>query len=153
MKDKSFSLAFLVDQSPEEVFNAVNNVRGWWSETVKGNTEKLNDEFVYRHEPWHYSRQRLIEVVPSKKVVWLVTDGELSFTEDKGEWKNTKIIFQITKKGNKTELRFTHDGLLPSVECFEDCSNGWNHYVQGSLLQLITTGKGNPDKKKKKEKA
>jgi uncharacterized protein YndB with AHSA1/START domain len=148
MKNKSFTISFTVDQNEEAVFNAINNVRGWWGAGIKGRTEKLNDEFIYRHEPYHYSKQRLTDVVPNKKVVWLVTDGELSFTGDKSEWKNTKIIFEIEKKDKKTELRFTHEGLTPEKECFDDCSEGWSHYLQ-SLQQLIKTGKGNPDKKEK----
>jgi uncharacterized protein YndB with AHSA1/START domain len=144
MNNQNFTTTILVDQSPEEVFNAINNVRGWWGAGVTGGTEKLNDEFVYKHVPYHYSKQRLTEVVPNKKLVWLVTESELSFTEDKNEWENTKIIFEIEKKGKQTALQFTHEGLTPSCDCFEDCSHGWNHYLQ-SLLQLIATGKGNPD--------
>jgi uncharacterized protein YndB with AHSA1/START domain len=148
MKNKNFTVSVLVDQSPAEVFKSVNNPRGWWGEGIKGETKKLNDEFVYRHQPYHYSKQRLIELVPDQKVVWQVIDGELSFTEDKSEWKDTKIIFEIEKQGQNTALRFTHEGLTPASECFDDCSQGWNHYLQ-SLVKLIETGKGEPDKKEK----
>lgn len=144
MKTKDFTKTLLVDQSPEEVFKAVNNVRGWWSRGVEGGTEKLNDEFTYRHKDMHYSKQRLVEVVPGKKVVWLVTDSQLYFIEDKNEWNGTRVSFEITPKGNKTELRFTHLGLLPKNECFKACSEGWSYYI-GSLYELITTGEGSPD--------
>jgi hypothetical protein len=29
--ENSYTTAIMVDQSPGEVFKAVNNVRGWWS--------------------------------------------------------------------------------------------------------------------------
>jgi hypothetical protein len=137
----------LVDQTPEEAYKAVNNVRGWWGEGVEGGTEKLNDEFVYTHKDLHYSRQKLVEMIPGQKVVWLITDSSLNFIEDKSEWTGTKISFEISEKDSKTQIRFTHSGLVPDIECFDACSNAWTYYLHESLLPLITKGKGKPDKK------
>ena len=70
MAAKDFTTTILVDQSPKEVFNAVNNVGGWWQGEITGNTAQLDDEFSYRMKDIHYSKQRLIELIPNKKVVW-----------------------------------------------------------------------------------
>ena len=137
-----FTTTILVDQTPKEVFNAINNVGGWWQGEIKGSTGKLNDEFTYRIEKFHFSKQKLIEVIPNKKVVWLVTESKLNFIKDKSEWTGTKIIFEISKIDNKTQLRFTHRGLVPKIECYGDCSNGWSQLIRRSLFSLITTGKG-----------
>jgi hypothetical protein len=145
MKNKNFSTSILVNQTPEEVFNAVTNVRGWWSEGIEGNTAQLNDEFVFVVKDVHRSTQKLTEVIPGKKVVWLVTDCHMTFIDDKDEWKGTRVIFDITKKGDKTQLTFTHEGLTPEGECFEACAPAWTQYIQHSLFSLITTGEGDPN--------
>jgi Activator of Hsp90 ATPase homolog 1-like protein len=144
MKSQNYTTAITVDQTPEEAFAAINNVRGWWSGNpgVKGSTEKLGDEFTYRYEPHHYSKQRIIELIPGKKVVWRVVDASINFVEDKSEWNGTTITFDIARKGRKTEIRFTHEGLNSQIECFDSCSDAWSSYIKGSLRSLIGKAQG-----------
>jgi hypothetical protein len=149
MSEQNYSTSFTVDQSPEEVFAAVNNVRGWWTGEIEGNTDKPGDEFSYRHEDVHYSKQKITEFIPGQKVVWLVVDAQLNFTQDKREWKDTEIIFEISRKNDRTELRFTHAGLVPAFECYGACSNAWGFYINSSLFTLITQGKGEPSTQEK----
>jgi hypothetical protein len=118
LRSQNFTTAFTVDQTPEEAFAAINDVRGWWSGEIEGSTDKLGDEWTYRHEDVHYSKQRITESVPGKKVVWLVLDSYLNFVKDRTEWNGTKITFEVSKKGKKTEVRFTHVGLVPQIRVF-----------------------------------
>ena len=145
MKSKDFSLTVLVDASPDSVFNAINNVRGWWSEEAEGDTASLNSVFNYHYKDVHRTRLKIVESVPGKKVVWSVLDNYFNFTKDKTEWTGTKIIFDIVQKDGKTQLLFTHEGLVPAYECFEACSVGWSQYISESLPALINYGKGKPN--------
>jgi hypothetical protein len=149
MQNQDFTASFLVDQSPEEVFNAVNNVRGWWSEEIEGSTDKLNAEWSYHYEDLHRCKMKITALIPGKKVEWLVTDNFFSFTKDKKEWVGTKIIFEISKKGNQTQLVFTHQGLVPEYECYSVCFDAWTGYIKKSLYNLVATGEGNPNKGEK----
>jgi uncharacterized protein YndB with AHSA1/START domain len=145
MKSANLTYSFLVDRSPEEAFAAINDVRGWWSGNIEGKTDQLGAEWTYRYEDLHYSKQKVTELVPGKKIVWEVIDSRLGFVADKHEWNDTTITFELAKKGRKTEVRFSHLGLTPDVECYDDCSSAWRSYITGSLKNLITKGKGQPN--------
>lgn len=149
MEDKSFTADILVDQSPDVAFRAILNFRGWWSEEIEGNTDKLNEEFFYHYKDIHLCKLKLIELVPDKRMVYLVTANEFNFVEDKSEWVNTKLIFEITNEEGKTRIRFTHEGLVPEYECYKVCNDAWSGYIKNSLYKLITTGKGEPNPKDK----
>lgn len=145
LKNQNFTTSILVDQTPSVVFDAVTNPRGWWSKEIKGGTKKLNDEFTFEVEGVHFSKQKLMEVIPNKKVVWQITEASMSFLKNKSEWTGTKVVFDISKKGDKTQLTFTHEGLVPEAECYGACAPAWTQYVQHSLLQMIKSGKGDPN--------
>lgn len=147
MKNQNYTASISVDKTPEEAFNAINNVRGWWSEEIEGNTDKLDAEWTYHYKDVHRCKIKVMELVPGKKVVWSVLDNYFDFTQDKTEWKGTSIQFDIAKKGDKTVIRFTHIGLVPQYECFDVCSDAWGSYISGSLKSLIVTGKGHPNRK------
>ena len=145
MSMQDFTTTFSVDQTPEEAFAAITNVRGWWSEEIEGCTDKVGAEFTYRYEDVHYTKQQITELAPGKKVVWRVLDSYFNFTADPAEWTGTEIIFEVARKGKQTEVRVMHRGLVPEFECFDTCENAWGFYINGSLRRLITTGEGQPN--------
>jgi len=147
MKKQDYHINITVDATAHEAFESINNVTQWWTRNLEGSSQKLNDEFTVRFGDVHVSTQKLIEVIPDKKVVWLITDSKLNFIKDNQEWTGTKISFEISEKDNKTQIRFTHQGLVPEIECFNACSNAWGDYINNSLRNLVNTGKGQPTPK------
>ena len=145
MTNKDYTTSFMVERSPEEVFAAINKVRDWWSGEIDGSTDRLGAAFTYRYKDVHRSTQKITEFVPGKKIVWSIDDAQLNFVKDKTEWNGTKVVFEIERKGDETELRFTHVGLVTAFECYGGCSGAWGFYVNESLRNLIATGKGQPN--------
>ncbi len=142
---QNFTTEFTVEQTPEQAFAAIVDVRGWWSGEIDGATDQLGAEFTYRYQNIHRSRQRITELVPGRRVVWEVTDAHLDFTDDPREWVGSKIVFDIASEGDNTVVRFSHVGLTPEIECYEKCSSAWAFYINTSLMRLITVDEGAPN--------
>jgi len=97
---------------------------------------------------------RWVERPPGRK---RSTARRISFVDDQTQWVDTEIRFELADSGGATEVRFTHQGLVPDYECYDACSNAWGQYVGSSLRNLITTGTGrpisSPDDERHREKA
>ena len=145
MSDQNYTKVFTVDQSSAVVFDAVNNPREWWSQVIEGETDKLGAVFYYHYQDVHRCTIKVTELVPGKRVVWHVLHNDFNFIKDKTEWNGTDVVFEIAGKGDQTEVRFTHVGLVPEYECYDVCSNAWGNYITGSLRNLIATGEGQPN--------
>jgi len=141
MENKNFTATIEVAKSPQEVFNCIKEIPKWWTKDFEGSSAKLNDEFIIHHPGQHYSKQKLVEIIPGKKIVWLVTESKLNWLgKDKHEWTNTKMIFEIITN-SKSILYFTHEGLVPEKECYVRCEQGWNMVIKDQLLNFIINGK------------
>jgi uncharacterized protein YndB with AHSA1/START domain len=145
MTDDNFTRAVTVRGTPEAAFAAITNVRGWWSENIRGRTDEAGTAFDYAYKDAHRARIEVTELSPGQRVVWRVLENHFNFTKDQEEWTGDDIFFEITPKGEETEIRFSHVGLVPEYECYEACTQGWSYYVGTSLKALIETGKGNPN--------
>lgn len=142
MTQQNYTTSFTVDQTPEAVFAAINNVPAWYT-PVDGDTDRLGAVFFYHYQDNHRCTYKITEFVPGQKVVWHVLQNYFKFTKDPTEWTGTDVVFEIARKGDQTEVHFTHVGLVPAYECYEACKSAWDTCV-GSLRDLITTGKGQP---------
>lgn len=147
--DKSFTAEISVRQQPSVVFKSIQDFRLWWSEDIEGNTDQLNETFLYHYKDIHLCKMKLIEAIPDKRLVYLVLENEFNFIEDKTEWVGTRLVFDITLAGDQTKIRFTHEGLVPEYACYHVCYDAWSGYINNSLYNLLTTGKGTPNPRDK----
>lgn len=144
MENNNFTTSFTTPASPQAIYDGINNVRGWWSECIEGNTDKLGAVFLYYYKDVHITRMRISEMIPGKKVVWHVLENHFNFT-DRTEWKGNDIVFEISDEDGKTRLTFTQVGLTPADQCYKVCNDAWTSYLQGSLRSLVETGTGKPN--------
>lgn len=131
----SFSFTFSSTKSPEVIYETLLDIKSWWTglyaEKITGASSKLNDEFSFSAGGGaHNTTQKLVELIPGKKIVWLVTQSNLTFLDQPDEWTNTKISFDIARTGDKTDVRFTHEGMVPQIECYDSCTGAWMQYMQ-----------------------
>ena len=79
MKTQDYTVSITVNATVHQAFESINNVTKWWTENLEGHSKKLNDVFTVRFGDVHMSTQKLVEVVPDKRVVWLVTDSPQAY--------------------------------------------------------------------------
>jgi hypothetical protein len=133
----SFRTSFRLEQAPEQVFDAICDVRSWWSGQIDGRTDVLGEEFGYTVPGVHFSRQRVTGLDRASRVVWLVVDSRLEYLQDEAEWDGTTISFDLVERAGGTELTFTHEGLVPEVECYDQCTSFWGSVVLPDLRRRI----------------
>jgi Activator of Hsp90 ATPase homolog 1-like protein len=137
MTDHDFTTTISVDQTTDESYSAILHVADWWTGSYAGKCDKVGDEFIHRYRDAHYSKLRVTELIPGRRVSWLVLDNRFDFVQDQDEWTGTQITFEIFKDEGQTQIRFTHLGLAPELECFDACSNAWGSLINGNLRTLL----------------
>jgi len=147
MEQKNYQCSITANVTVAKATECINRVDKWWTENFEGSAENLHDTFTVRFGET-FVNFKVIEVIADKKMAWEVTDCYLHWLKDKKEWKNTIVMWELSGTANETKIDFTHIGLAPEIECYNDCVKGWDQYVKDSLLKLMTTGKGLPEKAK-----
>src|SRR5436309_6429095 len=97
MDRHGYTTTITVGRPAHEAYQAINDVRAWWG-AVDGETDTVGAQFVYEVEGIHYSKQLVSELVPAKRVVWHVTEARIEFVEDKDEWNDTEIRFELSER-------------------------------------------------------
>jgi hypothetical protein len=145
MEQQNYTCSIAANITAKEAFDKISHVSEWWISNVEGTSQKLNDVFtVSLGTTW--VRFEITEVVGDEKVVWQVTGCNLPWLNDKTEWKHTRIVWEVSATKSATQISFAHIGLVPDLECYNQCEKSWSSYIKESLFKFITQGKGLPDK-------
>lgn len=142
MNSNDFNVSIPATISADEVINKICEVPGWWGVTFTGSAEKQGDTFTVKMGGDSFFNFTVAELIPAQRLVWLVTDCNMPWYNNKKEWAGNKMIFDLHENNGAAELTFTHEGLTPDVECYNDCAPGWTYWITTSLSSYLTTGKG-----------
>ena len=143
MEKQDYTISISVNTTPEEAYNGINQVADWWSTNFQGQSANLNDVFTVSFGQTSITI-KVVKLVPFQKIGWHVIDCYKHWLKDKKEWKDTTMTWEISSENDVTNIHFIHFGLVPGIECYNDCEGAWNQYITGSLFKLLTDGVGVP---------
>ncbi len=118
----SLKHAITIDAPAEKVYALLSSGRGfgqWWAADV---TEVSPDavELGFFHRATIYRLQRARAAAPTE-IEWLCTSGK--------EWKDTRIVFQLTATKNGTQVHFTHADWRNDTDYFVSCNTTWGELM------------------------
>jgi len=145
--NRNYTREIVVSTTPGEAFKALTTGFNEWWTTDCNSVVDIGDEITFKFKP-SYWVMRASNLVPGKLVeldcieAHHVHDGlPISILN---EWKGSKLQWKIQRQELETKIRFVHEGLVPSLECYEVCEQGWDYFFVNSLKQYLDTGKGFP---------
>lgn len=143
MKTLNYHARISAHLAPREVTEKINRLNAWWAGNFEGSAQKLDDVFTLRFgETW--VTFKVVEMVAERRIEWEVIDCCLHWLADKTEWNNTYLVWDLAAQKNSTQVDFTHVGLIPEVECYNECRKGWDFYIKESLAKWLTENRGLP---------
>jgi uncharacterized protein YndB with AHSA1/START domain len=127
-----------IQATPDQLFDAITTADGltaWWTKASGSGTTGGELAFEFNHpEP---AVMHVDEATRPSTVRWTVTACGVE-----PDWVGTHPTFSITPAGNgASELHFRHHGLTSELDCIEQCTRGWNHYLE-SLRRYVEVGRG-----------
>ncbi len=151
MATQDFKMELQFPVSPQTLYDQFatqEGVQHWWTKFCEMDA-RVGGQAEFRFpKAGFFAKVKILKLEPPQYVGWECIDQthpeRLGFN-DLHDWIGTKMTFQIEPvAGDKSKLTFTHVGLAP-LECAEACSSSWSYFLNQSLRQYLTTGKGEPD--------
>ncbi|HEY0755642.1 MAG TPA: hypothetical protein VGD98_16915 [Ktedonobacteraceae bacterium] len=144
MKEQDYHSNLTANVYPREAFEKISRVSEWWSKDFTGESQKLNDVFTVRFSSGDMYKAKISEMQPDTTITWEFIDTYQGWVKDHTEWVGTKIIWEVIPQNDGVEVKMTHSGLVPALECFNQCTKGWNYLTLESLFKFLNEGKGLP---------
>jgi len=85
MKKQDFNSSITAHISAGEAVKMVSNIPAWWGVSFSGSSEKQNDKFVIKMGGDSFFDFIVTELIPNKRIVWLVNDCNMPWYSDKKE--------------------------------------------------------------------
>lgn len=148
MDQQNYHSDITVNTDISTAFKSIQTrVSEWWTPDLEGRSANEGDEFTV-HFGDTFVTFKVTGIHPDQKISWLVINSYLPGLKDKTEWDGTSMLWEFEADGQATKINFTHLGLIPEIECYDNCTKGWNFFFKESLYKLLTTGKGMPNQRK-----
>ncbi len=141
--NQDYASNFTTALPPKEVLTKISDVSKWWSKKVEGSS-KPGNIFIASFKNGDWYKIKVENDVSNNIITWNVVDAEQTWHDNRKEWVNTKIIWEISPVKNGSYITMTHLGLVPEFECFDKCSAGWDYLLYESLRNYLTDGVGLP---------
>lgn len=121
MNKQSYTQTITTHAAADKAQAAISDVHAWWAKNFEGKASDADDIFTVRFGSGDMFQLKVAEVLPNERIVWDVIDAHQSWVKQPTEWVGTKIIWELEKTPAGTTIHFTHEGLVPSLECFSQC--------------------------------
>lgn len=146
MNTNEYTRRIVVSSSPNDAYKALTSGFDKWWTLDSDSISTAGDTITFKFDTTYWV-MRANTVSPNYIELECIEahhihDGlPLSILE---EWKGTKLKWEIDEQDGSTIVSLTHEGLVPSLDCFEICKEGWDYFFVTSLKKYLDEGKGSP---------
>jgi uncharacterized protein YndB with AHSA1/START domain len=120
-----------------EALTTISGIAGWWMTQDVSGSAATGGEFTVVWGGGTSDMVAHVEAAETGSVRW-----ECVAKKPESEWVGTEISFELNDLGSdSTAVTFRHQGLVPTLECFEHCEAGWDQ-VLASLARYAAGADG-----------
>lgn len=133
MDAKGYRKTISIKAPIENVYEAITTAEGlssWWTKLAELEGQRATFRF---DEGTTYAVMQIERQIPNKEVVWRCSEQYfvIEGSEKTNEWVGTVIWFELSENPDKsTALEFTHEGLVPTLDCYKICEQGWDYFLK-----------------------